>query len=256
MLNVCLLNKCMHIPSFGLPQISKVPPLFIWHRGWRESPELLSLVEGFLSSAELVKFLKPCREEEQLALRSSSPHPWSSCIPTWWLLWWVNLHISSLLQIYYKLYLLGGRGKKKSLHCGSPWEEENTAHSPRTVVLENLLEGWLQRQAGERHTASVRACEEARLAARSKSAAKLPKGRAERTFPKGLSGTFLFQHTTESCWTRTWYRKERLPCKDIVEIRKFVFTCDLVCLIQKMCLVFYFRNSILFLCSAKHNSGN
>lgn len=48
----------------GLPQVSKVSPVFTWLRGQKESPELL---EGFLPSAELVKFLKPSKEDQRLS---------------------------------------------------------------------------------------------------------------------------------------------------------------------------------------------
>lgn len=84
----------------GIVQLSAFPslrgtPAFTWHRRWRESPELLSLVEDFLPSVELVKFLRFCRAE-RLALRSLSPQ--SPCIPTQLLCSWVNLHTSSSLQ--------------------------------------------------------------------------------------------------------------------------------------------------------------
>lgn len=84
--------------SSSIVQLLAFPSLrgatcFTWHRRCREGTELLSLVEDFLSSIELIKFLKLCRAE-RLAL---SILYLSSCIPTQWLWSWVKLHTSSSL---------------------------------------------------------------------------------------------------------------------------------------------------------------
>lgn len=86
-------NKFRHSPTFSLPKTQRCH----LHRRWRESSELLSLVQDFLPSVELLKFLKLCRAKN-LVLRSLSPQPQGIGVPTQWLWSGANPHTSSSLQ--------------------------------------------------------------------------------------------------------------------------------------------------------------
>lgn len=135
-------------------------------------------------------------------------------------------------------------------------EKRNTAHSPNTVVLENLLEGRTQRQAGQRHAPSRRACEKTLLAARNKSAV-LTEGACRKDLSEGPEWTFFIP---AQCWKMLDWKltyKGKTTLQGQCGNREICFPILWFGMSHPTDSLLYFRNSILwFLCSTEHSCRN